>query len=46
MKLGVGRVLQIFLASVVILLVFIFYMKHLEKTSQKIIRKVLKNYLD
>jgi len=43
MKLGVGRVLQIFLASVVILVVFIFYMKHLEKTSQKIIEDRKRN---
>ena len=37
MKLSVGRVLQIFLASAVILAVFIFYMKHLEQVRQKIV---------
>ena len=37
MKISVGRVLQIFLASAVILAVFIFYMKHLEQVRQKIV---------
>ena len=35
MKLSLGRLLQIFLASAVILAVFLFYMKHLKQVREK-----------